>query len=286
MTGTFRERRVVERRWRRANVASVLLLVALPFAAFASALTPRAALSPADLILESYPWKALAPHHTSVNPLMGDVASMFHPWLLYGAREVAEGRFPLWNPHAFAGAPAFAESSDRIPVSVALAHASASRAARGHDRHAAQAVACRSWHVRLPAASFGCSGTGGLRGHRLHVEWTDDRVGAMVVWIGHREPPGGHGGGRRARPEAWTPERRSRRPVGRPRPPLRVSAGSFRDHRVGRRMGSVPVETAGRARVERCPVRPGHDSRTWPRRGSDHSVRRISLVELGVLPAQ
>ena len=92
----------------RADVAAVLLILACPFAAFAPALSPSQTLSPADIVLEAHPWKALAPDRAPANPLMGDVAFMFHPWLLYGAREVAHGRLPLWNPHAFAGAPAFA----------------------------------------------------------------------------------------------------------------------------------------------------------------------------------
>src|SRR5207247_7058049 len=53
------------------------------------------------------PWRAIAPGPVSADPALGDIAQVFHPWTLYTAREVRAGRFPFWNPYAYAGAPFF-----------------------------------------------------------------------------------------------------------------------------------------------------------------------------------
>lgn len=55
-----------------------------------------------------FPWNAVTPGVAPANPLLFDIAFMFHPWLLHAATEIAAGHFPLWNPHAFTGAPFFA----------------------------------------------------------------------------------------------------------------------------------------------------------------------------------
>jgi hypothetical protein len=83
----------------------VLLLALLPFALFGHALLPGRVLAPVDLLMTAYPWRALAPSVTPVNPLLTDVTYLVHPLLLWGAREIREGRLPLWNPQLFAGAP-------------------------------------------------------------------------------------------------------------------------------------------------------------------------------------
>lgn len=96
-------------RWRkRPDVLAVIGLLLLPIAVLGRALLPGRALSPADILFAYYPWKAMAPDHVPANPLLGDVTFHLHPALIYAAREIREGRFPLWNPHAFAGAPFFA----------------------------------------------------------------------------------------------------------------------------------------------------------------------------------
>jgi hypothetical protein len=83
----------------------VLLLVLIPFALFGHALLPGRVLAPVDLLMTAYPWRALAPNVTPANPLLTDVTYLVHPLLLWGAREIREGRLPLWNPQLFAGAP-------------------------------------------------------------------------------------------------------------------------------------------------------------------------------------
>lgn len=87
------------------GVLVVLLLVAIPFALYGHALLPGRVLAPVDVLMTAYPWRALAPNVSPANPLLTDVTYLVHPLLLWGAREVGEGRLPLWNPHIFAGAP-------------------------------------------------------------------------------------------------------------------------------------------------------------------------------------
>lgn len=62
-------------------------------------------LSAADNLLVMDPWKAVVPGVTPANPLLTDVTYLIGPSFLYAAAEVRHGRIPLWNPHAFAGAP-------------------------------------------------------------------------------------------------------------------------------------------------------------------------------------
>src|SRR5437867_7469521 len=93
---------------RHPDAVAVVALALLPCVVFAHALWPGRVLSPADILMTFPPWASLAPGTLATIPLQSDVAFMFDPWLIYAGRAVAAGRFPLWNPHAFAGAPFFA----------------------------------------------------------------------------------------------------------------------------------------------------------------------------------
>lgn len=102
-------------RWRkRPDALAVIGLLLLPVAILGRALLPGKVLSPADNLLAFFPWKVIAPGHVPANPLLGDVTFHLHPALIYAAREIREGRFPLWNPHAFAGAPFFANPQSAL----------------------------------------------------------------------------------------------------------------------------------------------------------------------------
>ena len=90
------------------DALAALALVALPFALLGRGLLPGKVLSPADNLLLLHPWHALAPGVVPANGLLGDVTMLFHPWLIYAGQEIGQGRFPLWNPHSFAGVPFFA----------------------------------------------------------------------------------------------------------------------------------------------------------------------------------
>lgn len=104
----------------RGDAVAVLSLVLLPVVLLGRALLPGRVLSPADNLLTLYPWKGLAPAHVPATPVFGDVTFIFHPWLKYAAEEIRAGRFPLWDPHAFTGAPFFAnpQSAMLFPFTV------------------------------------------------------------------------------------------------------------------------------------------------------------------------
>jgi hypothetical protein len=94
-------------RRRRADALALLLLVLLPFVVAGPALLTGRALSPAAGLMTGYPWQSLGPAGP-INPALSDVAQWFHPALLWSGMEVRAGRFPLWVPHAYTGAPFFA----------------------------------------------------------------------------------------------------------------------------------------------------------------------------------
>lgn len=99
---------------RRADLVASLVLALLPLALLGRALLPGVVLSPADTLLEAYPWRALAPGVVPANPSMTDVTAQFHPWAIYAGREIGQGRFPLWNPYAYTGAPFFANPQTAV----------------------------------------------------------------------------------------------------------------------------------------------------------------------------
>lgn len=91
-----------------ADATALLAIGALPFVVLGRALLPGRVLSPADIVLVFPPWSVLAPGLRMGNPLLTDIAFMFHPWQVWAGRELAAGHLPLWNPYVFAGAPFFA----------------------------------------------------------------------------------------------------------------------------------------------------------------------------------
>ena len=97
-------RALIKAFWRTIQ-SPVILIILLPVLMFGRALRPGRVFSAADNLFLFYPWHALDPGLMPQNSLLGDRTFCFEPWLIYGSREVRDGRFPLWNPHAYAGAP-------------------------------------------------------------------------------------------------------------------------------------------------------------------------------------
>src|SRR5262245_24225658 len=96
------------------DAASVLALISLPLLVFGRALLPGKVLSPADILFMAYPWRGLAPGLRPANDLLSDPVHLFQPWLMYAVSEVWHWRFPLWNPHVFAGSPFFANPQSAL----------------------------------------------------------------------------------------------------------------------------------------------------------------------------
>jgi len=92
---------------RRPDALVAMLLSLVPFVVFARAFLPGRVLSPLGNLYTVSPWAALGPA-TNANPALDDVTRVFHPWLLYAMRQIHAGRFPLWNPYEYTGAPFFA----------------------------------------------------------------------------------------------------------------------------------------------------------------------------------
>ncbi len=92
---------------RRAEALAVAILL-LPLVLAAPALIAGWAWSPAANLYTSYPWQGLVADAGPPNPALSDVTQWFHPALLWSGTEIRSGRFPLWMPHAYGGAPFFA----------------------------------------------------------------------------------------------------------------------------------------------------------------------------------
>lgn len=60
--------------------------------------------SPAD-ISQRFELTAVEPRHVPGNALMSDVWVQMHAWAIHGAREIGEGRLPLWNSRNGGGVP-------------------------------------------------------------------------------------------------------------------------------------------------------------------------------------
>jgi hypothetical protein len=110
----------------------VLLIILLPVVMFGRALQHGRVFSAADNLFFFYPWLTLEPGAVPQNSLLGDRTFQFEPWLIYASTEIRSGRFPLWNPHSYAGAPLLgnAQSALLFPLT-ALAYVLPVHAALG-----------------------------------------------------------------------------------------------------------------------------------------------------------
>lgn len=99
---------------RRLDLLCAVGLVVLPIAIFGPALVTGKVVSSADNLLDQAPWQALDPGYRSVDPTLSDISQFLHPYVVFAAREIREGRLPLWNPYAFAGVPFFAHPHSAI----------------------------------------------------------------------------------------------------------------------------------------------------------------------------
>lgn len=98
----------------RADLLCAVGLAVLPFLIFGPALATGKVVSSADNLLDYPPWHSLAPGYRSLDPTMSDISQFLHPYAIFAAREIRAGRFPLWNPYAFAGVPFFAHPHSAV----------------------------------------------------------------------------------------------------------------------------------------------------------------------------
>ena len=85
------------------------IAVALLAFLFRDALLHGHVLGQADYLFGFLPWEPYRPPGRRVgNPLMGDVPSVFYPFLLHARTAVLNGQFPFWSSSIGAGQPFFA----------------------------------------------------------------------------------------------------------------------------------------------------------------------------------
>jgi hypothetical protein len=97
-------RSLIEQQWRRLEWP-VIIVILLPFLMLGRSLWPNRVFSAADILFLFYPWRALKPGAVPHNSLLSDRTFVIEPWLIYASRAIRRGRFPLWNPRAYGGAP-------------------------------------------------------------------------------------------------------------------------------------------------------------------------------------
>lgn len=98
---------------RRIRSLATAFLFLLPLLVFYRPLFLGQAFLPADLLGHLWPYKAVSPSTTPWNVLRFDGITQFYPWRLEAARQINQGRIPLWNEFAFAaqgGTPLLANS--------------------------------------------------------------------------------------------------------------------------------------------------------------------------------
>jgi len=100
-------------RWRRLTV--VLAGLVLPqLVMYAPSLVGRAVLLPLDVVAEALPphadWIAPQP----VDYTLSDQVYVYEPWRQFAVEEVRAGRWPLWNPYIYCGAPFIAANQSAV----------------------------------------------------------------------------------------------------------------------------------------------------------------------------
>ena len=91
-------------------------LLAGPAALLAPALAPGRALLPADLLVQSEPWKSRLSDVPDAHwdPLVWDGIAQYYPWRHFAAESVRGGHLPLWNPYQFCGTPFLANGQSAV----------------------------------------------------------------------------------------------------------------------------------------------------------------------------
>ncbi len=86
---------------------------------------PDGIASPAADLAAVAPWQGAEAGLAGLsgNPVLRDVTFQIQPWLVFLKRELAAGRWPVWNPYSFAGAPFWAngQSAPLFPLHLLFA---------------------------------------------------------------------------------------------------------------------------------------------------------------------
>jgi hypothetical protein len=93
---------------------AALVLAALDLIAFWTPLTGGGVLSAATAAYGYVPFKGSAPAGLAVNPLLGDNAREYVPWLMYARAALHSGVLPQWNPDVLSGTPFLANQQSTL----------------------------------------------------------------------------------------------------------------------------------------------------------------------------
>ena len=103
---------------RQKDALAILLILLLAIVFLHKVVFTGGVFLPADLLLVMNPWRLYArelfPDFERVQNGLLDVIQQYYPWRLYAVRTLRGGEIPLWNPHAFCGAPFVANLQSAI----------------------------------------------------------------------------------------------------------------------------------------------------------------------------
>ncbi|MGC9320250.1 MAG: hypothetical protein ACP5KN_19610, partial [Armatimonadota bacterium] len=104
------------RRW-RSDLLAIGFIAAVAVAVTWPVTVGGRALLPTDLYLLIQPWRAHAHEFDAperpTNPIL-DAVQQFYPWRLHAARQVRQGRIPLWTPQMLSGTPFVANNQSAV----------------------------------------------------------------------------------------------------------------------------------------------------------------------------
>ena len=103
--------------WRRPDLIAPLALVLAVVVFFGRVLFGGRVLLPADNLVLTLPWRAMAgqlgvgaPH----NHLLGDMLFQNLAWKQFARETLLRGELPLWNPYVFGGEPFLAAGQQSV----------------------------------------------------------------------------------------------------------------------------------------------------------------------------
>ena len=107
---------MTDSRWWRGHpdlVATACLFLTAALI-FAPPLLLGLTVTPMTVLADTFPWRAVVPPDPPPNAALTDIAQVFHPWLIWTGEQVRHGVPPLWNPHAYTGAPFFGNGQSAL----------------------------------------------------------------------------------------------------------------------------------------------------------------------------
>jgi len=97
-----------------AVIAALAVALGIVALSYGPGLARGGVLLPADMLDAFAPWSAASSIERPRNPLLGDEIQQMYPWRAFAHEELAQGRFPFWNPYSGGGVPLFANGQSAL----------------------------------------------------------------------------------------------------------------------------------------------------------------------------